>query len=84
MASLDNYEPVNSQARQCLAVCKSYATKWPERLKQGEGLVMCGGLGTGKNHLAIGIGKSIIKISSLTGKRAHYLKIHFFTCGQVG
>ncbi|HGJ5876718.1 MAG TPA: hypothetical protein ACHBX0_10445 [Arsenophonus sp.] len=27
MASLDNYEPVNSYARQCLAVCKSYATK---------------------------------------------------------
>ncbi|WP_063657180.1 ATP-binding protein [Candidatus Arsenophonus triatominarum] len=61
MASLDNYEPINSYARQCLAVCKSYAAKWPERLKQGGGLVMCGKPGTGKNHLAIGIGKSIIE-----------------------
>lgn len=59
--SLDNYKPTNNQAKKCLSVCRYFADNWPERMKQGGGLVMCGKPGTGKNHLAIGIGKSIIE-----------------------
>ncbi|WP_407704522.1 ATP-binding protein [Winslowiella arboricola] len=59
-STLDNYEPVNSDAAQCLKLCKAYAAKWPDRLKQGGGLVMCGKPGTGKNHLALAIAKHVI------------------------
>lgn len=58
--TLDNYHPINSDAARCLKVCKSYASKWSERLKQGGGLVMCGKPGTGKNHLALAIAKHVI------------------------
>lgn len=59
-ATLDNYQPVNDDAARCLKLCKAYAAKWPERLKQGGGLVMCGKPGTGKNHLALAIAKHVI------------------------
>lgn len=58
--TLDNYEVVNEEASRCLKLCKAYASKWPERLKQGGGLVMCGKPGTGKNHLALAIAKHVI------------------------
>jgi DNA replication protein DnaC len=59
--TLQNYEPVNSDAARCLKLCQAYAAKWPDRLKQGGGLVMCGMPGTGKNHLALAIAKHIIQ-----------------------
>lgn len=58
--TLDNYEPVNPDAARCLKLCNAYASKWPERLKRGGGLVMCGKPGTGKNHLALAIAKHVI------------------------
>ncbi len=58
--TLDNYEIISPDSERCLKVCKAYASKWPERLKQGGGLVMCGKPGTGKNHLALAIAKHVI------------------------
>lgn len=58
--TLQNYEPVNDDAKRALRVCQAYANKWPERLQKGGGLVMCGKPGTGKNHLAFGIAKHAI------------------------
>uniref|UniRef100_A0A3B0MQH3 DNA replication protein DnaC n=1 Tax=Arsenophonus endosymbiont of Trialeurodes vaporariorum TaxID=235567 RepID=A0A3B0MQH3_9GAMM len=58
--TLDNYEAVNPDAARYLKFCHAYATHWPERLKQGGGLVMCGKPGTGKNHLALSIAKHVI------------------------
>lgn len=59
--TLDNYQPVNQDATRCHKLCTAYATKWPERLKQGGGLVLCGKPGTGKNHLALAIAQYVIK-----------------------
>lgn len=59
-ATLENYHPQNDEAARCLHVCKAYASKWRERLKQGGGMVMTGKPGTGKNHLALAIAKRVI------------------------
>lgn len=59
--TLDNYESVNQEAARNLNVCKAYANKWPDRLRQGGGLVMCGKPGTGKNHLALAIARYVIE-----------------------
>ncbi|AKL13299.1 ATP-binding protein [Phytobacter ursingii] len=58
--TLQNYEPVNDDARRALRVCEAYASRWPERLQKGGGLVMCGKPGTGKNHLALAIARHVI------------------------
>ncbi|EPM3376891.1 ATP-binding protein, partial [Escherichia coli] len=58
--TLQNYEPVNDDAKRVLRVCQAYASKWPERLQKGGGLVMCGKPGTGKNHLALAIARHAI------------------------
>lgn len=58
--SLENYEPVNEDAKRALKVCQAYASRWPERLQKGGGLVMCGKPGTGKNHLALAIARHAI------------------------
>lgn len=59
--TLQNYEPVNDDAKRVLKVCQAYANRWPERLMKGGGLVMCGKPGTGKNHLAFGIARVAIE-----------------------
>ena len=58
--TLQNYEPVNDDAKRVLKVCQAYPSKWPERLQIGGGLVMCGKPGTGKNHLALAIARHAI------------------------
>ncbi|ASX25795.1 ATP-binding protein [Candidatus Williamhamiltonella defendens] len=60
-ACFESYQPVNAQARQCLAICQRYAEHWPTRRAQGGGLVLCGRPGTGKNHLAVSMAKSLIQ-----------------------
>lgn len=59
--TLDNYIPVNDDSATVLRLCRGYAERWPERLKSGGGMVMCGKPGTGKNHLAIAIAKHVIR-----------------------
>ncbi|HCM9178093.1 TPA: ATP-binding protein [Enterobacter kobei] len=57
----DNYQAINQDAAKNLAACQRYASSWPERLNAGTGLVMTGNCGTGKNHLAVSMAKSIIR-----------------------
>ncbi|MCM7774993.1 ATP-binding protein [Enterobacter asburiae] len=57
----DNYQPINQDAAKNLSSCQRYASSWPDRLKAGTGLVMTGNCGTGKNHLAVSMAKSIIR-----------------------
>ncbi|HID5264621.1 TPA: ATP-binding protein [Enterobacter hormaechei] len=56
-----NYQAVNQDAAKNLAACQRYTSSWPERLKAGTGIVMTGNCGTGKNHLAVSMAKSIIR-----------------------
>ncbi|EAM9428708.1 AAA family ATPase [Salmonella enterica] len=56
-----NYQAVNQGAAKNLAACQRYVNSWSERLNAGTGLVMTGNCGTGKNHLAVSMAKSIVR-----------------------
>lgn len=58
---LSNYLPQCEQAKRALDVAQDYATNFPKMLKAGSGLILCGGVGTGKTHLAIGIAHEIME-----------------------
>lgn len=73
--TLDNYEAECDEAKRALRVCQAYANKWPERLRRGGGLVMCGKPGTGKNHLALAIAKRVIEEHQSTAAFTTALKI---------
>ncbi|QCT21793.1 AAA family ATPase [Jejubacter calystegiae] len=73
--TLDNYVPGCDDAKKALRVCQAYASKWPDRLKRGGGLVMCGKPGTGKNHLALAIAQHVIEKHQSTAVFTTALKI---------
>lgn len=78
-ATLNNFEPINKEAAHCLKVCQAYANQWPERLKQGGGIVMCGKPGTGKNHLALAIAQHVIttyQASALFTSALHLVRLY--------
>lgn len=56
-----NYQTVNQGAAKNLAACQRYVNSWSDRLNAGTGLVMTGNCGTGKNHLAVSMAKSIVR-----------------------
>ncbi|HAT3951874.1 TPA: ATP-binding protein [Kluyvera ascorbata] len=58
---LDNYEAVNADADVNRQACEAYANNWPKHLAAGTSMVMVGSCGTGKNHLAVGLAKKIIR-----------------------
>lgn len=58
---IDNYEPINADAATNREACRRYADTWPERLAAGTSMAMIGRCGTGKNHLAVGLAKKIIR-----------------------
>jgi len=55
------YQPVTPGAAKNLSACQRYAESWPDRLAAGTGLVTLGKCGTGKNHLAVSLAKTIIR-----------------------
>lgn len=57
----ENYQAVNQDAAKNLAACQRYADTWQERLAAGTSMVMIGNCGTGKNHLAVSMAKSIVR-----------------------
>ena len=58
---LDNYEAVNADAAVNRQACEAYVSNWPKHLAAGTSMVMVGSCGTGKNHLAVGLAKKIIR-----------------------
>jgi DNA replication protein DnaC len=61
-ASLGSYEVGDSyDAQSALEWAATYAHQFDEALRVGRSALFCGKTGTGKTHLAIGIGKHIIQ-----------------------
>lgn len=59
--TLDGYTGKTPASAKVKAVCVKYAEKFEDRLQAGGGMVMCGGPGTGKTHLACAIANHVIK-----------------------
>lgn len=58
--TLDDYQTSTQEQARVLKVCQAYVRKFDDRLAQGGGLVFTGGVGTGKSHLAYGIGNALL------------------------
>lgn len=56
-----NFHPVTPKAEEVASIVSAYAKSWPSMLEAGTGLVLCGKPGTGKNHLAIALAKTLIR-----------------------
>jgi len=47
--------------KMALGACKAFAEAWPDRLKDGASLVLTGGPGTGKTHLACAVANAVME-----------------------
>jgi DNA replication protein DnaC len=56
-----NFVAATTEQRQALAVCRAYADGFEQRRARGGGLLLLGGPGTGKTHLACAILAQVIQ-----------------------
>ena len=57
----DNYTAEADLQRRAVAKARQYADQIPQRMRDGGSLILTGGKGTGKTHLAIAIGREAIE-----------------------
>jgi len=59
---LDNFRPMVSESTQrAVAKVTDYIMGWDENREAGRGLYLCGGVGTGKTHLAVAVLNELIR-----------------------
>lgn len=64
--SLKSFKADTPAQQHALAVCAKYANEFDQVLERGSCILMCGKPGTGKTHLAVGIGMHVMdKFSSV-------------------
>lgn len=73
-ASFESYVPAGPDAMRVLAACRRYVETFPARLLSGDGLMLIGNPGTGKNHLAACICRGVVE-SGYTALHTSALKL---------
>lgn len=58
--TFDAYQAKQQGQKIALGVCRAFAQNWPDKLKSGASLVLTGGPGTGKTHLACAVANHVI------------------------
>lgn len=56
-----NYAPQCEASSRALRACQRYAETFKEQRREGRSLILAGGPGTGKTHLALAIGQHVIR-----------------------
>jgi DNA replication protein DnaC len=56
-----NYAATEQGQKFALNVCRAFVEAWPDRLKDGASLVLTGGPGTGKTHLACAVANAVME-----------------------
>lgn len=69
--SLDTYVAQNAGQRTALDVCRTYTANIRRTLDDGQNLVLIGGVGTGKTHLACGVAREFLS----AGHTALYVRV---------
>jgi DNA replication protein DnaC len=65
--TLESYKATTKGQHMALGNARDYAANFPDHMKTGRGLILCGNPGTGKTHLAIGIAHHIIQAGCTVG-----------------
>lgn len=60
--TIENFVAHTDGAKRALTVARSYVQDFEESRKEGASLIFCGGVGTGKTHLAIGIANAVLEM----------------------
>ena len=58
---LSNYITDCQNSKKALRTCLEYVESFPDNFKNGSSLILCGTVGTGKTHLAVGIAHEILQ-----------------------
>jgi len=58
--TIESFVAHTEGAKRALTVARSYVQDFEEIRKEGASLIFCGGVGTGKTHLAIGIANAVL------------------------
>jgi DNA replication protein DnaC len=59
--AFDGYRATAAGQRIALGVCRAFAESWPDKLASGASLVLTGGPGTGKTHLACAVANAVME-----------------------
>jgi DNA replication protein DnaC len=70
-----NYRADTPGQKHALALCVRFAANWPELRAKGTSLILIGGPGTGKTHLACAIGNAVIN--------GHLATVRFITVSAM-
>ena len=76
--SLDTFQVETDEQRRALTVAREYVANFAEHRSAGRCLVFCGAVGTGKSHLALGIGLGIVKASPVPPVGSGYSEVRWF------
>lgn len=77
--TFDTYDATTPKQARVLDVCRDYAENFATYRKQGRCLIMCGNPGTGKNHLATAIFKTLQanRFTALRVKASEFLDAYW-------
>jgi len=64
-ATLGNYQQINDGAKNAVESCRRFIADYRNVQREGSALFLCGGVGTGKTHLAVALLKELLETEKI-------------------